>query len=125
MSETQIPDSTHDTFIDDTKDFILQKLKIEELEEFKKEIESEILMRKCTVERYNKYRVEIEKLKSQFNDDKKTEVARFQKELDYQKSKLRQKHMKEATDEIEDNIFEESEEEKPKAKGKRGRPKKQ
>ena len=124
MSEMQVPDNTHDTFIDDTKDFILQKLKSEELEEFKKEIESEILMRKCTVDRYNKYKVEIEKLKSQFNDDKKAEIAKFQKELDNQKSKMRQKFLKEDAEEIEDDIFEESEE-KPKPKAKRGRPKKQ
>ena len=124
MSEEikQPENQTYDTFIDDMKDSILQKLKVDELEGFKKEIDSEILMRKCTKERYSKYQIEIEKIKTKFSADKKLEIEKYKKELEVNKSKLRAKFIKD--DSVFDEEEEEEEDEEDVPKPKRGRPKK-
>lgn len=119
-------DKDQQIFIDDMKDYLLLKLAIPDLEIFRKEIESEILMRQCTEKRYNKYHNEIESLKCKYMEQKKQEIDKFTIELEKNKTQLKRKFIKEEEDEEDelDNFFEEDDDEKPKSKLRRGRPKK-
>ena len=113
-------------FIDDMKDYLLLKLPTHDLEVFKKEIESEILIRECTDKRDVKYRKQLEFLKCEYMKQKKQEIDKFTSELEKAKTQIRRKFIKEEEDDDEENIFEEEEEEEEKSKPKlrRGKPKK-
>ena len=119
-------DKNEQIFTDDMKDYLLLKITVPDLEVFKKEIESEILMRQCTEKRYNKYHNEIESLKRKYMEQKKQEIDKFTLELEKNKTQIKRKFIKEEEEEEEENFFEEDDDEKPKSKLRRGkgRPKK-
>lgn len=107
---TEETKKTDQELIDDMKDYLLFTLQVPQLEDFKKEIESEILMRKCTVERRNKYVLEVEKIKR----DHRTQLEKLKR--DFEATKIKKKLTQDS------DIDEESEEieiPKTKARGKK------
>lgn len=100
-----------DTFVDDMKDHLLQNLKVSELEDFKKEIESEILVRNYSDERYKKHKIEMEDIKKQFAKQKQEELDKYEKELEDNKAKLKKQFLKKDIEEDEDNEEEEEDDE--------------
>jgi hypothetical protein len=125
-------DITYDkdvALIDERKDYILQHLSIPDLQTFNKEIEAEVLMRKSTVDRYNKYIYQIGSLRNDFMKKRQEELNKLEKELEVGKTKIRKRHMKEDNleealealdkEEKEESEEEESEEEEKPKKAKR------
>jgi hypothetical protein len=109
--------------IDDMKDYLLQSLKSDELEDFIHEAQAEMIMRKSKIARMHKYQCDIEVIKKEFLKKRQEELDKMKKESEAMKSKLKRQALKDDFEEEEEKEEEEEDndeesEEKPKPKRK-------
>lgn len=121
MSVTNIKDPSSDIVYDtnvalndEKKDYLLEHLTLSDLETFKYEIEAELQMRKSVMDRYSKYRYQLNYLREEFSKKRQEELDKLEKELENSKTKIRKHRLED--DEDEDDEEEEEPIKKPKKK---------